>query len=266
MGLFQGFSDTDMVELLRESSRQEVYDDGEVVFREGMPSSRMYVVLAGQVRITRNPGLEQEEELALLDPGECFGEMGLIDPSPRSARATSVGESTLLVVSEKALRHASSPVALKLYRNFGSILAARLRLTNEQIVQLTISDRRHKRHVRKLTRRRSVEAETTMRGVELHDADLRGVELQGADLRGAVLAGARLDHADLRNSDLRGVDLRDAQFLDANLSGVDLSGADLRGAVFRSTDFEKALFTGADTRDVTVEGPDLATTDGSSTE
>lgn len=253
VSLFQGFSQPELIELLKQSGLQETFHDEDVVFREGMPSSRMYVVLAGQFRITRGAGLEHEDVLAMLEPGECFGEMGLIDPSPRSARATAIGETTLLVVSEKALREASSSVSLKLYRNFASILAARLRVANEQLVRVTASERRNKLQVRSLTRRRSVERGGGLHGVDLHEADLRGSELRGADMRGAQLTGARLDHANLRECDMRGVDLRGAQFLDTDLRGANLSGADLRGAVFRGTNFETALFLGADTREVTVE-------------
>lgn len=253
VGMFQGFSDAELVELLKDGSAQEAFEDGAIVFREGMPSSRMYVVLAGQVRITRNPGLADPEELALLDPGACFGEMGLIDPSPRSARATAVGPTTLLVVSERALKHAPAEVTIKLYRNFAGIIAARLRLANEQIVRLTMTGRKQSEQVQRLARRRSVEKGSGLRGVELDGADLSGVDLRGADLRGAVLTGAQLSEANLREADLRGVDLSGGHFYDTDLRQTNLSGANLSGCVFRGTNFEQALFAGALTSEVTVE-------------
>ncbi|MHB9002680.1 MAG: Crp/Fnr family transcriptional regulator [Coriobacteriia bacterium] len=65
------------------------YADGEVIFSQGDPAADMYV--SGLVRIERERGGESVE-LAMLGPGEFFGEMGLFAPGPRIAGAIAVGE------------------------------------------------------------------------------------------------------------------------------------------------------------------------------
>jgi len=264
VGMFQGFSEAELVGLLKQSSLQERHADGDVVFREGMPSSRMYVLLTGQVRITRNPGLDHEEVLAQLEPGACFGEMGLIDPSPRSARATAVGAVTLLVLSETALRHAPAEMAAKLYRNFALILAGRLRLANEQVARMGTLGREQTQQVRRLTQKRSEGDDEALRRAELNEADLSGAQLREADLRGAMLGSAQLGEADLREADLRGADLREARFTSCDLRRANLAGADLRGAVFRGTNFEDVIAGGALSQDVVVEADATASPDDGS--
>lgn len=59
---------------------------GAVVFEEGDPGSRMYVIQSGEVRILKIVS-GREIELARLTAGEAFGEMALLEGQPRSATA-----------------------------------------------------------------------------------------------------------------------------------------------------------------------------------
>jgi CRP-like cAMP-binding protein len=58
-----------------------------VIFRNGEPGDCCYIVLNGAVRISKFLPHIGEEALAVLKPGDYFGEMALIDSSPRSAGA-----------------------------------------------------------------------------------------------------------------------------------------------------------------------------------
>jgi signal transduction histidine kinase len=70
---------------------------GEAIFRSGDPGTELYIILAGAVRIhTMEDG--HELELAVLREGNYFGEMSVIDGSPRSADATVAEAGTLFVV------------------------------------------------------------------------------------------------------------------------------------------------------------------------
>ena len=70
---------------------------GEVIFRQGDAGDEMFVVSAGRVRLTL--GAEgHEKEVAVLGPGEFFGELSLLSDMPRSATATAVEDSTLLAI------------------------------------------------------------------------------------------------------------------------------------------------------------------------
>lgn len=80
----------------------KVYEDREVIFREGDKGDAMYVIQSGEVKITRQSGTN-EVTIAILGPGEIFGDMALFDKSPRSATATSAGGARVLSIDRKKL-------------------------------------------------------------------------------------------------------------------------------------------------------------------
>jgi CRP-like cAMP-binding protein len=111
---------------------------GETIFAEGDPGDALYIVAEGQVRISRRiPGLG-EEALAILEGGEVFGEMALIDRSPRSADAIAhTGGSTVLVVSREQLDGAvtsRTAAHAQFLRTLCQVLCRRLRNMNDQLV------------------------------------------------------------------------------------------------------------------------------------
>jgi CRP-like cAMP-binding protein len=68
---------------------------GEVIFREGDPGSTMFVIRAGKVRIVKHVR-GGEKTLAVLGPGEFFGEMAILNGKPRSATAVALEPVTLV--------------------------------------------------------------------------------------------------------------------------------------------------------------------------
>ena len=68
---------------------------GAVIFEEGDPGSRMYVIQSGEVRILKRVGA-REITLARLGAGEAFGEMALLEGQPRSATAIVEAPSRIL--------------------------------------------------------------------------------------------------------------------------------------------------------------------------
>ncbi len=71
--------------------------DGAVIFDEGADSDQAFIIENGQVRIEKVIG-GTRHELAVLDTGELFGEMGVIDGSPRSAKASAKGPCVLTAI------------------------------------------------------------------------------------------------------------------------------------------------------------------------
>ena len=78
------------------------YEKEEVIFREGDPGDKMYLIQSGAVEISKVLGGE-ETVLAVLGPGEFFGEMALIDPQPRSATGKAVIGSRLLALTRESI-------------------------------------------------------------------------------------------------------------------------------------------------------------------
>jgi len=109
---------------------------GEVVFREGDAGSEFYVLIQGKVRISKMvPGIG-EEALAILEPGSHFGEMALIDDTPRSADAIAHSSCRLWVIQKSdldELMFLHKDLAYELLWTFVRTLAVRLRETNDKI-------------------------------------------------------------------------------------------------------------------------------------
>jgi len=109
------------------------------VFKEGDPGNAFYLVEEGAVRISRMTPLG-EEALSILREGTFFGEMALLDDTPRSADAKAhEGPAKLIefrVPELKALMERQSALACKMLWAVSRTLSARLRDTNERFQSL----------------------------------------------------------------------------------------------------------------------------------
>jgi CRP-like cAMP-binding protein len=115
---------------------------GLVLFREGDPGRDMYVVHSGRVELTRRMG-DREAHLAYVPPGEFFGEMAIVNNKPRSATATVVEDSWLLVIDARTFEQmirGKAEIAVRMIR----ALAARLEQANKQIELLLLRDGDHR--------------------------------------------------------------------------------------------------------------------------
>ena len=114
----------------------------DVVFREGDVGDKLYLILDGKVRISREVSGMGEEALAVLGPGQAFGEMALIDEFPRSADARVHERCRLLVLTKEQLEDLlllEKDLAYEILWNFVRILSARLRETNDKMTFLSVT-------------------------------------------------------------------------------------------------------------------------------
>jgi hypothetical protein len=122
----------------------EKHELNTTIFSEGAVGDKMYLILSGAVRISRVvPGMG-EEALAVLRPGNYFGEMSLIDDSPRSADAKAHETSELFVIRKEDLEDllfVDRDLAYDLLWNFVRTLTGRLRETNDKMTFLAVSNR-----------------------------------------------------------------------------------------------------------------------------
>ena len=123
---------------------REQHPTGSAVFTEGSEGDKMYLILSGAVRISRQvPGMG-EEALAVLRAGNYFGEMSLIDESPRSADARAHESCELLVLKKDDLEDllfVDRDLAYDLLWNFVRTLTSRLRDTNDKMTFLAVTNR-----------------------------------------------------------------------------------------------------------------------------
>jgi CRP-like cAMP-binding protein len=81
-------------------ARRETFAADEMIFEESAPPDKLYLVESGEVSVLIRKYLENEE-IARLQPGQCLGEMGVINDSPRSASAVATKPTTLLAVNRQ---------------------------------------------------------------------------------------------------------------------------------------------------------------------
>ena len=102
IGLFGALSD-DILEYLQETLPLVVCEAGDVIFREGDQAREMFVVLGGEVEILKRARRGTDTRVALLGPGDWFGEMSILDVQPRSAAVVALAPTRLLRITSEAL-------------------------------------------------------------------------------------------------------------------------------------------------------------------
>lgn len=108
-----------------------LFDDGELIVREGDDGNEMFVIRSGSVVISRGIG-GQESVMAELHKGDFFGEMSVLESLPREATAHAVGPTRLLALGQGALllRLRQDPsFALEMLNR----LSGRIRTLNERL-------------------------------------------------------------------------------------------------------------------------------------
>ena len=137
--LFQEQKLTNMeINFLASLCREERFRGGELIFREGDQGDKMYVLLAGQVMISKFIPGAGEEALAFLERGAYFGEMALIDGEPRSAEAKAHGgEAIVLAIRREVLEgilDINKVSSVRLLKILCALVAQRLRESDEKLL------------------------------------------------------------------------------------------------------------------------------------
>jgi CRP/FNR family transcriptional regulator, cyclic AMP receptor protein len=115
------------------------YRKGSSIFVQGEAGARCYAIATGAVRISAYHTDGREAVLAVLGPGDVFGELALFDDAPRSADASVIEDAELLSLDRDALHGviaAHPALALALLRTLG----VRLRRTNEALQEIALFD------------------------------------------------------------------------------------------------------------------------------
>ncbi len=136
--LFFGLNDVELDKLSKVASRKRV-ERGASVVRAGEVTDSLYILLSGRAKVTNTDEEGREIILAWLGPSEFFGEMGLLDGSPRSANVVAAEACELMFLSKDAFQRCMQDnfqVAQKLMK----ILVQRLREADRKIESLALLD------------------------------------------------------------------------------------------------------------------------------
>ncbi len=131
--------DEETTRVLRAAMSELRLRRGEILFLEGEPGDRLYVIADGKIKLGHTSTDGRETLIAILGPGELLGELALFDPGPRAATATAIAPTRLL-----ELRHDDLTGILagrpELSSQLLQSLARRLRRTNAALADLVFSD------------------------------------------------------------------------------------------------------------------------------
>ena len=101
--LFKALDD-ETARSLRKSMVSQKLNKGQVLFQEGQPGDRLYLVVAGKMKLSHSSGDGRESVFMVLGPGEMFGELSLFDPGPRTSTAIAVTDSEVLGLGNTDIR------------------------------------------------------------------------------------------------------------------------------------------------------------------
>ena len=115
------------------------YESGKFIFFEDSEGEQCFFVVQGSVKVTRLSKDGREVILAMLNEGEFFGEMALLDGESRSANVIALEETEVLTLNREdflVVLHDYPQIAIQLLKE----MADRLRKSDRQIASLSLSD------------------------------------------------------------------------------------------------------------------------------
>ena len=136
--LFAGLED-EAATALSDAMGKLHLNKGDILFHEGDSEDRLYIVVSGKIKLGRTGSAGRENLLAVLGPGQMFGELSVFDPGPRSTTATAVTACELRTLEHDELIPWLTDRP-EVAQGLLSQLAARLRRANDVVADLVFSD------------------------------------------------------------------------------------------------------------------------------
>ena len=131
--------DENALDTLLAISSERRFTNGQVIFQKGEPGTSMMAVLSGRVRISSYSEDGREIILNMVEPGHLFGEIALLDGKERSADATAMGKTELLILDRRdflPFLERNPKIAVQLIE----VLCDRLRRTSEMVESIAFLD------------------------------------------------------------------------------------------------------------------------------
>lgn len=136
---FKNINRKQMKALMQHIHNRE-YTENEYVFYQGDPGIGLYIILRGEVKVKQGSiNDENEESLAKLGRGDFFGELALLDNSPRSASAIATKPSNIAVIFKPDLDEYIDKYpkqGVDIMRGISQIIVTRLRNLNQDYIKM----------------------------------------------------------------------------------------------------------------------------------
>lgn len=133
------------------------FSKGTVIFEQGSSDDELHIIKEGEVVITRSSG-DRDTDLARFIEGECFGELDLLDDTPRTVSAVAEKDSVLLIfpmkkVSFEEVLQKHSEIFSRILHKLLIMIAGRIRSTNNLVSERSpwLEDLRKQLYIDKLT-------------------------------------------------------------------------------------------------------------------
>ncbi|MBW1998743.1 MAG: cyclic nucleotide-binding domain-containing protein [Deltaproteobacteria bacterium] len=135
VGLFSGLKDSD-IRSLAEFCTERSFKKGDTMVTQGEPGVGLFIIEAGKVKILKRTLSGHDLEVAVLGPGEFFGEMSVLDDAPRSASVVALENTVCLFLTAwdfNARLKVHPEIALQIL----PFVVRRFRETNERLLALS---------------------------------------------------------------------------------------------------------------------------------
>jgi serine/threonine-protein kinase len=121
---FSDFSESQICEILSASNLIKV-EPGKTIIEEGEIDDSFYILISGEVLVRK-----EKHDVAVLQKGQCFGEMAYLTGEPRTATITTKGECILLKFSSILLNRLPESIQLLFFKKFTTTIIKRLSKSN----------------------------------------------------------------------------------------------------------------------------------------
>ncbi len=138
IGLFSGLDDEHLGSIADIASKRS-YPKNAIIINEGDETDSLYLILSGKVKIVLSDEDGKEVIISILEPGDYFGELALIDSEPRSARVVTMADCQFSIVHKSDFDQLTENNP-SLVRNLLTGLTQRLRAANKNIESLALMD------------------------------------------------------------------------------------------------------------------------------
>ncbi len=128
--IFKGMKPEDVYDILHHG-KVVYFQQGQTIFHEGMLGSNLFIVLSGQIGIYMKGKL-----IARCKVGDAFGEMAVLNHTPRCATAAALADTTLFTLDEMQINSIlEKQIAVRLLLNVIHILSERLETADAALAE-----------------------------------------------------------------------------------------------------------------------------------